>query len=467
MGRAAWFGIFLVLMSSWAGARPLCRLERPVLRGAEVEVLATKVSLEGRLLQRVGWAAAWPQGEVGPVRRRRWQPERQPLRFVIVVEASAAYAEATDALRDGLRRFLRALPKGSEGALWRFAEGIEGLSGMRPALGLLGEASRYNATVEGELRLVRTLWRAQQELLAGPAEARRALVVVADGRNSVMDRRLFYRVGEELGQNEVPVHAIGYSARDVRGPLKNLGDLAKRSGGTFRWARAKEELGPQLMNLAEELNGADVLTFPAVGQGAGQLLRLRCDEGMSNPARLRSGPPRGMGPWGWVGAGAVVLGGAGLAWRWWRRARRREALRRVIRAPVVERPVERAPVAAGPEVVVAAATLVIGGGALAPAPAEGAVLVAGDGRRLPVGERLELGSQGRRMAIVRRERGVYKLDALVPGVRLNGHALLGAMRLNPGDTIGLEEGGRCSGLEEGGRCSEFRFMHEGVMPGGT
>jgi hypothetical protein len=139
----------------------------------------------------------------------------------------------------------------------------------------------------------------------------------------------------------------------------------------------------------------------------------------------------------------------------------------VIRAPVVERPVERAPVAAGPEVVVAAATLVIGGGALAPAPAEGAVLVAGDGRRLPVGERLELGSQGRRMAIVRRERGVYKLDALVPGVRLNGHALLGAMRLNPGDTIGLEEGGRCSGLEEGGRCSEFRFMHEGVMPGGT
>src|SRR5262249_3956707 len=55
---------------------------------------------------------------------------------------------------------------------------------------------------------------------------------------------------------------VAFSVRDDRGPLLNLGELAKRSAGTFRWASDADNLKPQFTTLAEELRQVHTVSFP-------------------------------------------------------------------------------------------------------------------------------------------------------------------------------------------------------------
>lgn len=424
MARAAWVAILLVLTYSGAvAARPLCRMEQPALAGDELALLATQVTLKGELRRGVTFSLEVPgkSSPLLPSRQQSWPLEEQPLSFVLLVEGSAAYAPATDALRTALERFLSALPRTSQGLLWRFTEQTQGISSFRPPAQLRGEAESYNAIGEGDLRLVRAVRQAQTTLSKIPAGARRAIILVADGSNSVMDPQLFYVTGESLGRDELPVYSIGFSPQGARGPLRNLGDLSKRSGGTFRWAKTVDELEPQLLNLAEELKGAQLLTFTRaelarLGTGELPRLRLRCGEGVSNFGRLRLLPQARSGWWLValllpLGVGAVFL-----------------VLRRLIRR---RRPITAAQEAAPIPPLLEPGTLTI---PLPPRP----VLVAADGSRLAILDRLELGSA---QGTILREGASCKLVAHGPSVRLNGHSLVGAMRLSDGDWIEVEGAG--------------------------
>src|SRR5207247_708076 len=59
----------------------------------------------------------------------------------------------------------------------------------------------------------------------------------------------------------VPIHTIAFSPTYERGPLLNLGEVSKRSNGTFRWARTADDLRAQIDTLTDELNKQYVLTF--------------------------------------------------------------------------------------------------------------------------------------------------------------------------------------------------------------
>jgi hypothetical protein len=48
-------------------------------------------------------------------------------------------------------------------------------------------------------------------------------------------------VGNEARGLNAAIFPVGYSPLDERGPLLNLGEIAKRSGGTFRWAQQAAE----------------------------------------------------------------------------------------------------------------------------------------------------------------------------------------------------------------------------------
>lgn len=430
--RITILGLSLVVGSASqdASARPLCRLERPVLHGKQLHVLATQVTVDGNLQQETAWSLPGLGGSPAsqPLQQRTWVPEDAPISFLLLVEASVAYAPASESLRAALKLFLSALPRESHGQLWTFAEQTEGLIGFRPPVDLFAEAARYRATAEGELRLLPALRRAQAELSKAPSSSRRALVLISDGRNTLMDHQEFYAIGEELGRAEQPVYALGFSPRDIRGPLRNLGDLAKRSGGTFRWARTHEDLGPQIVALALELRGAQMLSFDGselAKQDAAKPLRirLRCGEGSSNFCRVRIVP--GDRTYLWLGSCVLFTAGSLLIWR--RRQQRRPAITgHKLLAGVVPSP---------------------------PPPAEpvGPALVAEDGRRFAIGECLSLGigldeagslslgsGAAQVLCVVWQTEIGYKLLANSPAVRLNYRLLVGAMGLHDGDRIGIE-----------------------------
>jgi hypothetical protein len=122
------------------------------------------------------------------------------------------------------------------------------------------------------------------------ATARRLVVVVSDGLNAQMDRKTFRALGDAAAQSQVPIHSIAFSPSDDRGPLLNLGEISKRSNGTFRWARNADELKAQIETLADELDKQYVLTFQLpVDTLTGHTFELSCEDLRSNPLRYEEG----------------------------------------------------------------------------------------------------------------------------------------------------------------------------------
>jgi hypothetical protein len=108
----------------------------------------------------------------------------------------------------------------------------------------------------------------------------------------------------------VPIHSIAFSPNDDRGPLLNLGEISKRSNGTFRWARNADDLRTQIETLADELNKQYVLSFK-LDEIENKTLQLFCGDLSSAPVKFtkdrleKTGVRKGLAWYWWV---AIVLG---------------------------------------------------------------------------------------------------------------------------------------------------------------
>lgn len=144
------------------------------------------------------------------------------------------------------------------------------------------------------------------------APHRKLIVVVSDGLNLSMDRRVFKKLGDNARAAHVPIHSIAFSPTDDRGPLLNLGEISKRSNGTFRWAKTGEDLRTQIETLVEELNKQYVLTFKVkdLDSIANKSFHLRCEDLDSNDYLTGAfvAPPK---PRYWLWA-LIGVGGLGL-----------------------------------------------------------------------------------------------------------------------------------------------------------
>jgi hypothetical protein len=170
----------------------------------------------------------------------------------------------------------------------------------------------------GDLRLVDAVNAALTQLnpkRAADAEPeaprRKLIVVVSDGLNISMDRRVFKKLGDNARAAHVPIHSIAFSPTDDRGPLLNLGEISKRSNGTFRWAKTGEDLRAQIETLVEELNKQYVLTFKVkdLDTIANRSFRLRCEDLDSNDYLIGNAAPPKPRDWLWglIGLGGLLL----------------------------------------------------------------------------------------------------------------------------------------------------------------
>jgi hypothetical protein len=188
----------------------------------------------------------------------------------------------------------------------------------------------------GDLALTSALKAALMELAKPRPDAksaRRLIVVISDGLNSQMDRRTFKALGDAAAKARVPIHTIAFSPTDERGPLLNLGEVSKRSNGTFRWAKTADDLRAQIDTLTDELNKQYVLTYKIdVRSLEGRTFQLSAEDLTSNPLTYDSSDgsfgyvpaTRPLIPWWlWAIAGLVVFGG-GAAFLMARRPKKKQ-----------------------------------------------------------------------------------------------------------------------------------------------
>ena len=196
-----------------------------------------------------------------PVKVIKFAASARPLYLALVIQTSEAYAIDLKGVTAGAAAMLRALPGRARVAVIQYDAEASSAVAFGPRKQALDALLSLKTTdLPGDVALVSAVKMGLRGLATGPG-GRRLLVVVSDGLNESPKRDLFRGIGDRGRKAGIPIHAIAYSPVDERGPLLNLGEIAKRSEGTLRWARRPEALVSEFKNLGNEINDQLGLTF--------------------------------------------------------------------------------------------------------------------------------------------------------------------------------------------------------------
>ncbi|MDB4967204.1 MAG: domain containing protein [Myxococcales bacterium] len=231
--------------------------------------------------------------------------------------------EPLEKVKDAVHALLESLSPKVRVLLIEYGGDLVAHAPFKPAGAVSGDVDELLPDGEaGDLALTRAISAGLVELgrpRPDGKSARRLIVVVSDGLNSQMDRKTFKILGDAAARARVPIHTIAFSPNDERGPLLNLGEMSKRSNGTFRWARTADDLRGQIETLGDELNKQYVLTFKIDTRSLEhKRFELVCEDLVSNPLVYdSSGGSFGYAPatrplvpwWLWAIAGLVLFGG--------------------------------------------------------------------------------------------------------------------------------------------------------------
>ncbi|HZS42410.1 MAG TPA: FHA domain-containing protein [Polyangia bacterium] len=227
-----------------------------------------------------------------------------------------------DKVKDATKQLLDAMPGKSRVLLIDYGGEVTPHPPFRPAQSVGDAVDELGPDNEsGDLALVGAVKQALIELnkpRTDGVDARKLIVVISDGLNSQMDHKTFRMLGDTAAKAHVPIHTIAFSPTDARGPLLNLGEISKRSHGTFRWARNADDLHAQMETLADEMNKQYVLTFKvSLDHLERQRFVLTCEDLESNELIYGEPPPgsnrgHGWGFWLILAAVALAVGGTVL-----------------------------------------------------------------------------------------------------------------------------------------------------------
>lgn len=313
-------------------SKPRCKLERidPSLLGeGRLRLYASALELEGDIIDDLAPAAftllvnGKPRGK--PEKMVRFSDANEQVKIAVLVEAAAQYKQALPDVKAALKEFLEDQPRSIKINLLPFGSdvGTPVRPFFLPADQIADAVDELEPDIDsGDVQMAQTVRNAMGQLqrpdpgraatppkgAAATLPPRRLVVLISDGLNDRMDRQTFKDLGEFAARERIPIHTIAYSPIDSRGPLLNLGDLSKRSGGTFRWAENAADIKHELSTLADEVRRQYVLTFKTELDASSiekYNFGLVCGELRSNSLS---------------GTGARLLhapGGDGLRWYWW------------------------------------------------------------------------------------------------------------------------------------------------------
>ncbi len=174
--------------------------------------------------------------------------------------------------------FLESLPKTTRIALVTYDEQVNGrprlesLTNVTTKLRKLAPSKKPQAALTKAVRqAIKAINKYKPKGTKKGRRVRRAIVVIADGRDSqwpkpkapdyagaIEEARKLGKLADRTG---IRIHSIGYSAENWRRPLLMLGELSKRTHGTFRLAQSYDSFEVLLRSLHNEIERQYVLTF--------------------------------------------------------------------------------------------------------------------------------------------------------------------------------------------------------------
>jgi hypothetical protein len=263
-------------------------LEPASIGGYRLRVYVSALTLEGQLLDLTeprSIKLLTGRSELrAPYALGSFAASQTDLVMVFVIQATSEYADVmrviTESADTGL---LAALPEQTQVGLVTYGEtvGAAKLGTLKAARGKLTQLSSEGAVAEPVLldaldRALRLLKGARTDPPGRPL--RKMIVVISDGRDRSNDRDRVIALGKRAGAAGVRIHAFAHAPNDVRRPLLLLGELSKRSFGTFRWLRKEATTvpswQPRFEQLRDEIKQQHVLTYFIDEDLAGRELRL-------------------------------------------------------------------------------------------------------------------------------------------------------------------------------------------------
>ena len=263
-------------------------LEPAAVGGYRLRVYVSALSLDGTLLE-LGEAKsikllAGRSALSAPFAVGRFAASDTDLAMVFVIQATSEYADVlraiTEAADTGL---LEALPERTQVGIVTYGEAVGAgkLGSLKAARAKMTQLAAEGPTPEPVLldamdRALRLLKSARTEPPGRPL--RRMIVVVSDGRDRSNDRDRVTALGKRAGAAGVRIHTFAHAPNNVRRPLLLLGELSKRSFGTFRWlhkdATTLASWQPRFQQLRDEIKQQYVLTYFVDEDLAGRGLKL-------------------------------------------------------------------------------------------------------------------------------------------------------------------------------------------------
>jgi hypothetical protein len=188
--------------------------------------------------------------------------------MVVLVQAGLDYTEALPHIQESLDHdLLAALPDRTQVAVLTFGDTtasgkLVAIKNVRGKLTLSGDNFPGDPALSDSLdRALLLLRKAKTEPEGKPI--RKIIVVIGDGRDMAADKDRVTRAGTKAAKDGVRIHTIAYSANDIRRPMLALGELSKRSLGTFRWVRKSgiDSWKAAFEQLRDEINKQYVVTY--------------------------------------------------------------------------------------------------------------------------------------------------------------------------------------------------------------
>jgi hypothetical protein len=191
--------------------------------------------------------------------------------IIVLVQATGDFADALPQIADSLEHVMfDHLKETVKVAIVMFGESASTpkLTGVKAMKGKVALASDNSASdpvlLDAVERALLALKKATPTVDGRPM--RKMIVVIGDGRDTSGDRDRVTRIGNRAAKEGVRIHALAYSPADLRRPLLVLGELSKRSFGTFRWPGQgrkpiAETWNDAFKQLTDEVLKQNVITF--------------------------------------------------------------------------------------------------------------------------------------------------------------------------------------------------------------
>jgi hypothetical protein len=189
--------------------------------------------------------------------------------IVVVVQSTLDYAEVLPVIAETLdANILASLDDNAQVAVLPYGDAV-GAGKLQSAKAASGRVKQLaNDGSSGDPALLETVERALTMLRKAKAKPegralRKMIIVISDGRDRAAERERVTRLGTRAAKEGVRIHSFAYSASDQRRPLLLLGELSKKSLGTFRWLRgaSAESWTPAFVQLQDEITKQYVLTY--------------------------------------------------------------------------------------------------------------------------------------------------------------------------------------------------------------